>query len=76
MQTLLEEAQLAMRLPYPDEAKAIRLAAGVSLQRLAEELGVHPLTVIRWEAGESRPRFAVRARYAEILEGLRRGLAR
>lgn len=70
---LLEELKtLDIHLPEPARRKAIRRAAGVTHERLAEELGVHRITVLRWEKGSSEPGFRVRARYAELLRAMER----
>lgn len=71
---LLDEVRSARRLPDRRAARGIRVAAGVSQARLAQELGVHRNTVIRWETGERQPRGAARAKYAELLERLRGAL--
>ena len=55
MSALLEEVRESLSLPGPDVARQIREAAGVSQARLAEELGVHELTVHRWEARHAHP---------------------
>ena len=68
---LLDEVRTLQRLPAPARAKAIREAAGVSQERLAEELGVHRVTLARWELGERRPRGHSKIAYAELLEQLR-----
>jgi len=73
--TLLDEIRSRKALPRPAKARAIRIAAGVSQVRLAEELGVTRITVLRWEAGEYTPRGQLRDAYAELLEGLRREIA-
>jgi transcriptional regulator with XRE-family HTH domain len=62
----------ARRLPPPDLAKAIRAAAGVSQQRLADELGVHRVSVARWELGQRRPRGRLLHAYADLLDALQR----
>jgi transcriptional regulator with XRE-family HTH domain len=70
---LLEELEaLDIRLPEPARRKAIRRAAGITHDRIAAELGVHRLTVLRWEKGTSEPGFRVRARYAELLRAMER----
>lgn len=69
--SLVEEVRLARRLPDPDMARMIRIKAGVSQERLAREIDVHRMTVARWESGQRRPRGAVLARYATVLEQLR-----
>lgn len=39
---------------------------------MADELGVHRMTLVRWEAGERHPRGSVAAGYAVLLEQLSR----
>jgi len=68
--TLLEEVRHLQRLPKPAQARAIRQAAGISQGRLAAELGVHRVTLLRWEAGERMPRGASRLAYADLLRDL------
>jgi DNA-binding transcriptional regulator YiaG len=70
--TLLDEVQRAKSLPKPAVARLIRIEAGVTQDRFARELGVHRMTIVRWEAGTRRPRGATRARYADLLMQLRR----
>lgn len=65
--SLIEEVRESRQLPDPSAARAIRMAAGVSQQRLADELGVRRNTVSRWEAGERHPSPSLRARYARLL---------
>jgi len=72
---LLDEVKVARSLPAPSLAREIRRAAGVSQQRLADELGVHAATVLRWEAGAQRPSGRVRAAYAQLLTELNRAFA-
>lgn len=55
------------RMPPPAMARAIREAAGVSQRAFAAELGVHRLTLVRWETGTHRPRGEMRSRYATLL---------
>jgi DNA-binding transcriptional regulator YiaG len=71
MTALLEEVRTRRRLPAPSVAKAIRTAAGVSQQRVAEELHVHRVTVARWEDGTRRPSGRLLGAYLELLEQLR-----
>jgi transcriptional regulator with XRE-family HTH domain len=40
---------------FPLRLKAARVAAGLTRQQLAAQIGVHPGTVAEWERGESRP---------------------
>lgn len=71
MSQLLDEVTQRRRLPAPAMARAIRLEAGVSQQRLAAELGCHRMTVARWETGARHPRGALAVRWAEVLDSLR-----
>ena len=54
MTPLLAEIRSKPRPPLPALAKATREAAGVSQERLAEELHVHRVTVARWETKSIR----------------------
>ncbi len=67
MSALLDEIRTRRLPPDPPLARAIRIAAGVTQQRLADELGVHWTTVARWERGERHPRPQLRAAYAALL---------
>lgn len=67
---LIEEIR-ARQLPSAKTRRAIRLAAGVSQTRMAAELGVHRLTLVRWENGTAEPREGSRERYARLLAELR-----
>ena len=70
--TLTDDIQQAQQLPAPKRARMIRAEAGVSQERLARELGVHRVTLARWESGDSLPRgLEIRARYAQLLADLR-----
>lgn len=53
----------------------IRIAAGVSQQRMATELGVHRMTLLRWENGTRRPRGDARVNYAQLLAELQKAIA-
>jgi transcriptional regulator with XRE-family HTH domain len=74
MSALLEEVRTALRLPPPTRAREIRMAAGISQQRLADELGVDRVTVARWELGDRRPRGQLLMRYARVLIELQRAV--
>jgi DNA-binding XRE family transcriptional regulator len=67
---ILDEVRAARRLPGPAVRREIRRNAGLSQQRLADELGVHWQTVHRWETGRAEPSMPVRARYARLLADL------
>jgi DNA-binding transcriptional regulator YiaG len=71
MSALLEEARAVRSLPSPLLAREIRRAAGISRQRMADEIGVHVVTVARWERGTRKPRGATRSAYARVLADLR-----
>lgn len=70
MSGLIEQVRLVRRLPAPSVAKAIREAAGVSASAVADELGVHRMTVCRWEDGSRRPHGDLLRHYVELLDAL------
>jgi DNA-binding transcriptional regulator YiaG len=70
MNDLVAGVREARSLPRPDEARSIREAAGVSQARLGAELGVHELTVHRWETGIHSPRGETRLAYSRLLREL------
>jgi DNA-binding transcriptional regulator YiaG len=70
MHTLLEEVRILRQLPSPPDAKAVRVGARVSRERLAKELGVSPITIYRWETGASHPRGESLVDYARVLAAL------
>lgn len=72
---LADEVHARRTLPSPDARRLIRVAARVSLQRMADELGVQPSTVMRWEQGLTVPRPQTLDRYAALLEALKREIA-
>ncbi len=63
---------LARRLLSTGEARRLRVAAGVILAEIAEEVGVTETTVARWEGGVRQPRGPVAGRYGLVLDRLRR----
>jgi DNA-binding XRE family transcriptional regulator len=71
----LVERVRAAQLPPPVERQRIRRAARASLSAVAAELGVSPMTVLRWERGESDPRLDHAAAYGALLASLRDALA-
>jgi DNA-binding XRE family transcriptional regulator len=71
MEDLIQEVRETRKLPKPHVARLIRLSAGVTQERLAREVGVHRVTLARWEAGECQPRGEVRVKYARILAALK-----
>jgi transcriptional regulator with XRE-family HTH domain len=57
-------------MPTPELARAIRVTAGVTQADVAAELGVHRVSVARWELGRRRPRGTVLDRYTKLLDEL------
>ena len=68
--SLIEQVRAANRLAPPPLARQIRIAAHATQQQCADELGVHVVTIARWESGARQPRGEMRARYAALLEAL------
>lgn len=68
---ILEQVQVAHRLPSPSMRRAIRESANVSKLRIARELGVSPSSVAFWESGAHDPSPQHAARYLALLDGLR-----
>ena len=66
--TLLADAR---RMAGSGEARALRLAAGLTLEEIAGAVGVTRQAVAAWETGERRPRGENARRYGEALRGLR-----
>ncbi|MFF3680237.1 multiprotein-bridging factor 1 family protein [Streptomyces sp. NPDC002120] len=49
----------------------LRRAAGLTQRQVAQAIGVQPLQILRWEAGEAEPRPGERrAAYSRLLQGL------
>lgn len=67
----LTEKLRAAQLPPPWERRAIRIGAGASQRELAHELDVTPLTISRWERGDSEPRRDKAIAYRRLLDELR-----
>ncbi len=67
---LLREVEASRQLPSPPIRKAIRESAHVSQGRMGEALGVHPVTVMRWERGQCVPRGENLVAYVELLQQL------
>lgn len=68
---VLELAE-ARRLLLSGEARAVRVAAGVSGSELARSIGVTPGAVSRWETGKRRPTGPAASAYAALLTSLRK----
>jgi transcriptional regulator with XRE-family HTH domain len=69
MSHLAEEVS-ASRLPRPVTRRDIRLAAGVSQARLADELGINRVSLARYECGMREPQGELRKAYAALLREL------
>lgn len=54
------------RIPF-ERMTAAREAANMSQKRLAEIIGVDPVSVNRWEHGESRPSWEILRKMSEAL---------
>ena len=52
--------------PSPNDVRQLRQRIGLTQQRFAERLLVTPLTVLRWEAGQSTPRPLAAAKLREL----------
>lgn len=77
MTTLSELAvRVATRneLPPPTVRRALRTAAGCSLEEVAEVVGVTRQAVTLWEGGARTPRGANLEAYVEVLRTLRQAM--
>lgn len=69
--TAAEVAAAYRRLPAPAQARQLRIDCGVDATQLAAEIGVHPVTVYRWEKGLRRPHGRDLVAYSAALAELR-----
>jgi len=69
--TAVERLVEARALLASGEARRIRLAAGVSLEKIAAEIGVSVSALYRWERGDRVPRSRSAAEYGALLLRLR-----
>ncbi len=60
----------ASQLPSPARRRSIRMDAKASLRDVADELGVTPTTVMRWERGNAEPRRSRAVAYRDLLAAL------
>ncbi|MBT2676788.1 helix-turn-helix transcriptional regulator [Streptomyces sp. ISL-14] len=65
----------AAQLPPPSERASIRQTSGASLRDFADELGVSPMTVLRWEQGKSKPRMRRAIAYRRLLDAIKEAAA-
>jgi transcriptional regulator with XRE-family HTH domain len=73
LQELKAEIQARRDLPAPAARRALREAAGVSLEGVARAVGVSKQTVLGWESGAFGPRGENLTRYVEVLQVMREG---
>lgn len=66
----MPETDPRTELPDTAERQRIRMRAGVTLQQVAETLGVSVVTVWHWENGQDGPSRENAVRYGELLKQL------
>ncbi|MEU9235239.1 helix-turn-helix domain-containing protein [Streptomyces subrutilus] len=57
-------------LPLPAVRRQLRLADELTQRQVADALQVKPLTILRWEGGQTEPRRPWRDAYARLLQRL------
>ena len=67
----LEDLLADQQMWTPKLRRAWREAHGLSLQQVADQIGVTRMTVWRWETGARVPRGGNRAAYSRLLRTLR-----
>jgi transcriptional regulator with XRE-family HTH domain len=77
----MSNSELVLLMEARDAAQSgrgrrIRLAAGLSQAELAAAVGVSPVAISRWEAGDRRPRGGAAVAYAQLLRELAQEVAR
>lgn len=70
----IQEIARTKRLPPPAIRRALRVAAGLTLQDVADVVGVTRQAVAKWETGERNPAGGARTAYAQALSDLRRAV--
>lgn len=70
MTNLTDLVKARRELPAPKMRRALREAAGVSQDAVAQSIGVHRMTVNRWESGQCEPTPQHVIAYAAILRDL------
>jgi DNA-binding transcriptional regulator YiaG len=73
--TLTERIQARRELPAPSVCRALRKAAGVSLDDVANVVGVSRQAVAYWETGARTPRGANLTAYLEVLQAFKRAMS-
>ena len=59
-------------MTYPEKTKAARESLLVAQEELANELGVTPITICRWETGKVEPSIKAKKAFRDLCE--RKGL--
>jgi DNA-binding transcriptional regulator YiaG len=72
--TWKEAMHLRTQLPPPEQRRAIRRAAGLTLAHLADEVGVSVAAVRLWEMGARFPSGDHLKAYVELLAAIQRRL--
>jgi DNA-binding XRE family transcriptional regulator len=75
MADLLERMRLRA-MARSGRGSSIRRKAGLTQADIASELGIHPITVTRWETGAREPRGELAERYGALLRRLERAFNR
>lgn len=65
---------LATPLPPPEERRRLRISYGVTIQAVADAVGVSRMSVTAWERGSSEPTGANASKYAQLLQEMRETL--
>lgn len=73
--TVAEQIRSRLRvrneLPQPDVRRALREAAGLSQQEIADAVGVTRAAIGHWETGTRTPRGVLLDRYVDAIRALR-----
>jgi DNA-binding transcriptional regulator YiaG len=75
LQELKDEVEARRELPAPAARRALREAAGVSLDGVARAVGVSKQTVLGWESGAFGPRGSNLSAYLEVLRIFRKAMS-
>lgn len=68
---LLKRVDAIQRLPDPADRQRIRLAAGLTRDEMASQIGVTATAIYQWETGRADPGKATVRRYVDLLDRLR-----
>jgi transcriptional regulator with XRE-family HTH domain len=70
LEQAIERSRARRRLPSPEQRRALRERAGISQAEVASALGVHRITVTRWETGQRVPGDEKLEAYVQLLDRL------